>query len=94
MLDAWQLKAILSLKAKLESWADRSYGQGHFAGDDDPRADELEELMKEFPWSSIMDMLRLLRSEYIEQLAAQFGSEPLVQKLALVDYIAATARSR
>jgi hypothetical protein len=52
------------------------------------------EFRQMFEWSEIVDVLRVLRLECIEQLTAQFGSNPLVQKLALVNETLARLRSR
>ncbi len=88
MLTARELRAFLWLKGRLDAWASEVCDRGPFYGVDDPRADELEKLVGcEDSVEEALDMFVVLRSEYIEQLLAQQGSDPLVQKLRFVDSI-------
>lgn len=96
MTTARELKHIHEVKAQVEVWVDRGYKDGPLtAGMDDHRAAELSDLdMAQggpFRWRDLVNMLTVLRSEYIEQLAADssLGSNPLIQKLHLVDSVAA-----
>jgi hypothetical protein len=93
MLTARELQELLESKGRLDAWMGQMCESGPFYGADDPRYEELEKLLwhEDFV-NKPLEMLVVLRSEYIEQLLAQQGSDPLVQKLRLVDSIVSSPR--
>ncbi len=81
-----------TLRERVRTWVDQAYERGPFIVgnfDDDPLIEELEVLIEgQFNPERLRATLDEIRSEYIDQLASRFDSEPLVKKLVLIDQLA------
>jgi hypothetical protein len=86
MLTARELQELLGLKARLDAWLGQVRQDVPFFGVDDPRYEELATVAGGWDFLEEAEgLIVVLRSEYIEQLLAQQGSDPLVRKLWFVD---------
>jgi hypothetical protein len=78
------LKSFLGLRAKFDDWASRKNGEVRYDELVNMTDKEFFEIKADFTDSFITQVLKLLLSEYVDELKAQFGAEPTVQKLAVV----------